>query len=101
LKTKVASAASIVAIMFLLSTATAQGAPAEVDRVVSAVPASQVVNGDYFAFMDCGIAGTINGDLYVRRRSLSTDREWRRSVAGGRVSLSGTVSQDVRAAGGR
>jgi hypothetical protein len=67
LKIKVVSAASIVAIMLFLSTANAQeraGRSGSRSRV--AVPASEVVNGDYFAFGgSVEIAGTINGDLYA------------------------------------
>jgi len=51
LKTRVAGAASIVAIVFFVSTANAQeraGRSGSRSRVT--VPASQVVNGDYFAF---------------------------------------------------
>jgi hypothetical protein len=67
LKTRVASAASIVAIVLFFSTANAQeraGRSGSRSRV--AVPASEVVNGDYFAFGgSVEIAGTINGDLYA------------------------------------
>jgi cytoskeletal protein CcmA (bactofilin family) len=104
-KTKIASAASIVAIMCVLSTATAQERAGGIgSRSHVAVPASQVVNGDYFAFGGTvEIAGTINGDLYASGGQVVIDGTVNGDVlvAGGRVSLSGTVSQDVRAAGGQ
>ena len=68
------------------------------------VPASQVVDGDYFTFGDTvEISGTINGDLYASGGQVVIDGRINGDVlvAGGRVSLSGTVSQDVRAAGGQ
>ena len=106
MKTKAASAASIVAFIFLLSSATAQE---RADRNGSrsrrvTVPASEVVNGDYFAFGgNVEISGTINGDLYASGGQVVIDGTVNGDVlvAGGRVSLSGTVSQDVRAAGGQ
>ena len=105
LKTRVASAASIVAIVFFFSSATAQeraGRSGSRSRVT--VPASQVVNGDYFAFGGTvEISGTINGDLYASGGQVVIDGTVNGDVlvAGGRVRLSGTVSQDVRAAGGQ
>jgi cytoskeletal protein CcmA (bactofilin family) len=105
LKTKVASVAGILAIIFFLSTATAQeraGRSGSGRRVT--VPASEVVNGDYFAFgRTVEISGTINGDLYASGGQIVIDGTVNGDllVAGGRVSLSGTVSQDVRAAGGQ
>jgi cytoskeletal protein CcmA (bactofilin family) len=105
LKTRVASAASIVAIVFFFSSANAQeraGRSGSRRRVT--VPASQVVNGDYFAFGGTvEISGTINGDLYASGGQVVIDGTVNGDVlvAGGRVSLSGTVSQDVRAAGGQ
>ena len=82
MKTKVASAASIVAIVFFFSTATAQErAGRSGSRSHVTVPASEVVNGDYFAFGGTvEIAGTINGDLYA---------------SGGQVVIDGTVNGDV------
>ena len=68
------------------------------------VPASQVVDGDYFAFGETvEISGTINGDLYASGGQVVINGRVNGDVlvAGGRVSLSGTVSQDVRAAGGQ
>lgn len=105
MKTRVASAASMVAIVFFFSTANAQeraGRSGSRSRVT--VPASQVVNGDYFAFGGTvEISGTINGDLYASGGQVVIDGTVNGDVlvAGGRVSLSGTVSQDVRAAGGQ
>ncbi len=105
MKTKVASVAGILAIIFFLSTATAQeraGRSGSGRRVT--VPASEVVNGDYFAFgRTVEISGTINGDLYASGGQIVIDGTVNGDllVAGGRVSLSGTVSQDVRAAGGQ
>jgi cytoskeletal protein CcmA (bactofilin family) len=105
LKTKIASAASIVAIGFFFSTATAQEhAGQSGSRHGATVPASQVVNGDYFASGGTvEIAGTINGDLYASGGQVVIDGTVNGDVlvAGGRVRLSGTVSQDVRAAGGQ
>jgi cytoskeletal protein CcmA (bactofilin family) len=69
----------------------------------ASIAASQVVDGDYFAFGDIvEIAGTINGDLYASGGQVVISGRVNGDllVAGGRVSLSGTVSQDVRAAGG-
>jgi cytoskeletal protein CcmA (bactofilin family) len=68
------------------------------------VPASQIVDGDYFAFAETvEISGTINGDLYASGGQVIIAGRVNGDVlvAGGRVSLSGTVSQDVRAAGGQ
>ena len=105
MKTKVASAASIVAIVLFFSTATAQERASQSgSRRGVTVPASEVVNGDYFAFGGTvEIAGTINGDLYASGGQVVIDGTVNGDVlvAGGRVSLSGTVSQDVRAAGGQ
>ena len=103
LTTRVASAASIVAIVFFFSSATAQER-ASGSRSRVTVPASQVVNGDYFAFGGTvEISGTINGDLYASGGQVVIDGTVNGDVlvAGGRVGLSGTVSQDVRAAGGQ
>jgi cytoskeletal protein CcmA (bactofilin family) len=102
---RVASAASIIAIVLFFSTANAQerGGQSGSRRSVT-VPASQVVNGDYFAFGgNVEISGTINGDLYASGGQVVIDGTVNGDVlvAGGRVSLSGTVSQDVRAAGGQ
>jgi hypothetical protein len=67
LKISIASAASIIAIVFLFSNAIAQeraGRSGSRSRVT--VAASEVVNGDYFAFGGTvEISGTINGDLYA------------------------------------
>jgi cytoskeletal protein CcmA (bactofilin family) len=104
LKTKFAGAASIVAIMFFFSAANAQERAGSRSRHGVTVPASQVVDGDYFAFGGTvEIAGTINGDLYAFGGQVVVDGTVNGDVlvAGGRVSLSGTVSQDVRAAGGQ
>ena len=101
----VASAASIVAIMFFFFAPNAQvRAGQRESRSHVTVPASQVVNGDYFAFGGTvEIAGTINGDLYASGGQVVIDGTVNGDVlvAGGRVSLSGSVSQDVRAAGGQ
>ena len=101
MKQRIITAASVAALIFFLSTATAQ------ERTRSShatVPASQVVDGDYFAFGETvEISGTINGDLYASGGQVVIDGRVNGDVivAGGRVSLSGTVSQDVRAAGGQ
>src|SRR5262245_3912449 len=91
--------------MFFLSTASAQERAARREsRSHVTVPASQVVNGDYFAFGGTvEIAGTINGDLYASGGQVVVDGTVNGDilVAAGRVSLSGSVSQDVRAAGGQ
>jgi cytoskeletal protein CcmA (bactofilin family) len=105
LKISIASAASIIAIVFLFSNAIAQeraGRSGSRSRVT--VAASEVVNGDYFAFGGTvEISGTINGDLYASGGQVVIDGTVNGDllVAGGRVSLSGTVSQDVRVAGGQ
>ena len=101
---RVASAASIVAIVFFFFTANAQERAGRRSRNRVTVPASQVVNGDYFAFGGTvEISGTINGDLYASGGQVVIDGTVNGDllVAGGRVSLSGTVSQDVRVAGGQ
>ncbi|HEY6367882.1 MAG TPA: hypothetical protein VI585_24145, partial [Candidatus Binatia bacterium] len=88
MKTRVTGAASIIAIVFFFSTANAQDSARRSgsSRGVT-VPASQVVNGDYFASGGTvEIAGTINGDLYA---------------SGGQVVIDGTVNGDVLVAGGR
>jgi cytoskeletal protein CcmA (bactofilin family) len=99
LKQRIVTAMSVAALLFVLSIAAAQ----ERGRHV-AVPASQVVDGDYFALGQMvEISGTINGDLYASGGQIAIDGRVNGDVlvAGGRVSLSGTVSQDVRAAGGQ
>ena len=104
MKTRVASAASIVAIVFFFSIANAQERAGRRSRNRVTVPASQVVNGDYFAFGGTvEISGTINGDLYASGGQVVIDGAVNGDllVAGGRVSVSGTVSQDVRVAGGQ
>jgi cytoskeletal protein CcmA (bactofilin family) len=105
LKTRTVSVASIVAVVFFFSTATAQERAGRSGVGGHAtVSSSQVVNGDYFAFGGTvEISGTINGDLYASGGHVVIDGSVNGDVlvAGGRVSLSGTVSQDVRAAGGR
>ena len=101
---RVAGAASIVVIVFFFSTATAQERAGRSGSRSVTVPASQVVNGDYFAFgRTVEISGTINGDLYASGGQVVIDGTVNGDVlvAGGRVSLSGTVSQDVRTAGGQ
>ena len=104
MKTRIASAASIVAIVFLFSTANAQERGRSGSRSRVTVPASQVENGDYFAFGGTvEISGTINGDLYASGGQVVIDGTVNGDVlvTGGRVKLSGTVSQDVRVAGGQ
>ena len=105
LKLRIITAASVAALIFLVSSAAAQersGQRRSDSRVT--VPASQVVEGDYFAFGKVvEISGTINGDLYASGGQVVIDGRVNGDVlvAGGRVSISGTVSQDVRAAGGQ
>jgi len=105
LKQRIITAASIAALIFFVSTAAAQErARQRGSRSRATVPASQVVDGDYFAFgKTVEISGTINGDLYASGGQVIIDGRVNGDVlvAGGRVSLSGTVSQDVRAAGGQ
>jgi len=105
LKQRIITAASVVALIFFISTATAQEhAPQRGSGRHATVPASQIVDGDYFAFgQTVEISGTINGDLYASGGQVVIDGRVNGDVlvAGGRVSLSGTVSQDVRAAGGQ
>ena len=104
MKTAVNSAASILAIVLFFSTAPAQErAGRSWSGSHTTLSASQVVNGDYFAFGETvEISGTINGDLYATGGQVIIDGRVNGDllVAGGRVSLSGTVSQDVRATGG-
>lgn len=105
MKTGVASVAIIVAIVLFCSVANAQersGRSGSRSRVT--VPASEVVNGDHFAFgRTVEISGTINGDLYASGRQVIIDGTVNGDVlvAGGKVTLSGNVSQDVRVAGGQ
>lgn len=97
--------ASITALILFLSTASAQERPRQRrsdSRTI--VPASQVIDGDYFAFGESvEISGTVNGDLYAAGGQVVVDGRVNGDVlaAGGRISLSGTVSQDVRAVGGQ
>jgi cytoskeletal protein CcmA (bactofilin family) len=101
LKQGIITGAGVAALILFVSIAVAQ----ERARQSSAtVPASQVVDGDYFAFgRTVEISGTINGDLYASGGQVVIDGRVNGDVlvAGGRVRLSGTVSQDVRAAGGQ
>ena len=105
MKQRIIPAASVAALIFLVSTAAAQeraGQRGSDSRAT--VPAPQVVEGDYFAFGKVvEISGTINGDLYASGGQVVIDGRVNGDVlvAGGRVSISGTVSQDVRAAGGQ
>ncbi|HEY7554467.1 MAG TPA: polymer-forming cytoskeletal protein [Candidatus Binatia bacterium] len=105
MKQQIITAASVAALIFFLSTAAAQErARQRRSGSHATVPASQVVDGDYFAFGETvEISGTINGDLYASGGQVVIDGRVNGDVlvAGGRVSLSGTVSQDVRAAGGQ
>jgi cytoskeletal protein CcmA (bactofilin family) len=105
LKQRIIIAASVAALIFFISNAAAQeGARQRGSADHATVPASQVVDGDYFAFGETvEISGTINGDLYASGGQVIIDGRVNGDVlvAGGRVSLSGTVSQDVRAAGGQ
>jgi len=102
---RIITAASLAAVIFFVSTAAAQErARQRRSGSHATVPASQVVDGDYFAFGETvEISGTINGDLYASGGQVVIDGRVNGDVlvAGGRVSLSGTVSQDVRAAGGQ
>jgi cytoskeletal protein CcmA (bactofilin family) len=105
LKQRIIIAASVAAFIFLVSNAFAQErARRRASDSRATVPASQVVDGDYFTFGDTvEISGTIDGDLYASGRQVLIDGRINGDVllAGGRVRLSGTVSQDVRAAGGQ
>jgi cytoskeletal protein CcmA (bactofilin family) len=105
LKQRIITAVSVAALIFLVSTAAAQErARRRGSGSRATVPASQVVEGDYFAFGEMvEISGTINGDLYASGGQVIIDGRVNGDVlvAGGRINLSGTVSQDVRAAGGQ
>jgi cytoskeletal protein CcmA (bactofilin family) len=96
---------SFAALIFFVSIAAAQERGRQSGPGSQAtVPASQIVDGDYFAFAETvEISGTINGDLYASGGQVIIAGRVNGDVlvAGGRVSLSGTVSQDVRAAGGQ
>jgi cytoskeletal protein CcmA (bactofilin family) len=68
------------------------------------VSASQVIEGDYFAFGPLvEISGTVNGDVYAFGGQIMIDGRVNGDVivAGGRVSVSGVVAQDLRALGGQ
>lgn len=104
MKERIIIAASVAALIFFVSNAFAQERARQRASEHATVPASQVVDGDYFTFGDTvEISGTINGDLYASGGQVLIDGRINGDVlvAGGRVSLSGTVSQDVRAAGGQ
>jgi cytoskeletal protein CcmA (bactofilin family) len=105
LRQRVIIAASFAVLIFFVTIAAAQERARQRGLASHAtVPASQLVDGDYFAFGDTvEISGTINGDLYAVGGQVIIDGRVNGDVlvAGGRVSLSGTVSQDVRAAGGQ
>ena len=105
MKQRIITAASLAVLIFFLSTAAAQERSRQSGSASHAtVPASQVIDGDYFAFGETvEISGTINGDLYASGGQVVIDGRVNGDVlvAGGRVSLSGAVSQDVRAAGGQ
>lgn len=105
MKQRIITAASLAVLIFFLSTAAAQERSRQSGSASHAtVPASQVIDGDYFAFGETvEISGTINGDLYASGGQVVIHGRVNGDVlvAGGRVSLSGAVSQDVRAAGGQ
>ena len=105
MKQRIITAASVAALILFLSSAAAQERPRQRGSASHAtVQASQVVDGDYFAFGETvEISGTINGDLYASGGQVVIDGRVNGDVlvAGGRVRLSGTVSQNVRAAGGQ
>jgi cytoskeletal protein CcmA (bactofilin family) len=101
---RIIAAASVAALILFLSTAAAQERPRQRSARHATVPASQVIDGDYFAFGETvEISGTVNGDLYASGSQVVIDGRVNGDVlvAGGRVNLSGSVSQDVRAAGGQ
>ncbi|MGH7845891.1 MAG: bactofilin family protein [Candidatus Binatia bacterium] len=102
---RIITAASVAAVIFFVSTAAApERARQRGSGSHATVSASQVIDGDYFAFGETvEISGTINGDLYASGGQVIIDGHVNGDVlvAGGRVNLSGTVSQDVRAAGGQ
>ena len=95
---------SFAALIFFVSIAAAQERGRQSGQGShSTVPASRVIEGDYFAFGEIvEISGTINGDLYASGGQVVIDGRVNGDVlvGGGRVSLSGTVSQDVRGAAG-
>ena len=100
---RIITAVSVASLILFLSTAVAQERQRRSGSRAT-VPASQVIDGDHFAFGETvEISGTINGDLYASGGQVVIDGRVNGDVlvAGGRVSLSGTVSQDVRAAGGQ
>jgi cytoskeletal protein CcmA (bactofilin family) len=105
LKQRIIAATNVAALIVIVSIAAAQErAPERRTDSQATVTASQVVDGDYFAFgQTVEISGTINGDLYASGGQVVIDGRVNGDVlvAGGRVNLSGTVSQDVRAAGGQ
>jgi len=101
LKQPIITAASVAALIFCVPTAAGQERARQRGSGHATLPASQVVDGDHFAFgKTVEISGTINGGLYVSGGQVVIDGRVNGDVlvAGGRVSLSGTVSQDVRAA---
>jgi cytoskeletal protein CcmA (bactofilin family) len=102
---RIITVANVAALTIFFSTAAAQERPRQrASARHITVQASQVVDGDYFAFGETvEISGTINGDLYASGSQVIIDGRVNGDVlaAGGRISVSGTVSQDVRAAGGQ
>jgi len=74
-----------------------EGAKGWYGRAAS-VPASQVIDRDYFAFGPLvEISGTVNGDVYAFGGQVLIDGRVNGDVlvAGGRVSVSGVVAQDL------
>ena len=79
---------SFAALIFFVSIAAAQERGRQSGQGShSTVPASRVIEGDYFAFGETvEISGTINGDLYA---------------SGGQVVIDGRVNGDVLVGSGR
>jgi len=71
---------------------------------ISALPAGEVVNKDYFASGDVvEVSGTVNGDVYAFGGQVLVDGKVKGDLitAGGTVTVSGDISQDLRAGGGQ
>jgi len=103
-------AARLVAVwatLLLLGPAPLQGADQQDPfwkRRSSPVAASQIIDGDHFAFGPLvTISGTVNGDVYALGGQIIMDGRVNGDllVAGGTVSVSGDVAQDMRISGGQ
>ena len=93
----------ILLLLFLAPSASAKDKDVRETKVV-ALPAGEVVDGDYFAFGDVvEVSGTVNGDVYAFGGQVLVDGKVNGDLitAGGTVTISGNISQDLRVGGGQ